>query len=331
MHLLQRIVRGLREEEWLGRLSILRTFINVIAGTGACFAALHVLIGYIDFDGELNEVTGDTPKFFDQEEYRYYLLLACFFALTILVSAVLRRFPEMAMVPALATSTYVMLLFDEGLLTAGKMTFLVFSLFVFLGHTALAFHWDECYNEHRARRIACLFGALIGVLAVTVYFRAPKAAEEILVALRPDADIEGEAAARAYRRLDLLAELFEAEHHMAYFRVGLLQIITALVIYFFPRRRLIGRVLSIGAFGYTVVQFFAENLGYFPMLYVMPIVLVFFAYQTFFSGTAFLSALHSAPAASAERVDLSSLDEMAPYESSGEEGTEIGKRKRDEA
>lgn len=326
MFLLQRIVRSMREEEWLGRLSLLRTFINVIAGTGSVFAALHVIIGYIDFDGELNEVTGDTPKFFDQEEYRYYLILACFFALTILVSAIARRFPEIAIVPALCTSTYVMLLFDEGLLTAGKMTFLVFSLFVFLGHTALAFDWDECYREQRARRIVCLFGVLVGILAVTVYFRAPLAAEEILVALRPDADIEGEGAARAYHRLELLSRLFEEEHHMAYFRVGLLQIITALVIFFFPRRRFIGRVLSIGTFGYTVVQFFAEKLEYFPMFYVMPIVLIFFAYQTYFSGTAFLSVFRPVPVSTAVDVDSSSLDEMSPDDSS----VEVGKRKRDE-
>ena len=269
----------------LGRVSLLRTFINVIAGTGAVFAALHVIIGYIDFKGKLNAATGETPKFFDEKEYRYYLILAGFFLLTMLVSALSRRLPAVTIFPAMGTATYVMLLFDESILTAGRMTFLMFSLFIFAGFTALAFYHDEQSGDVRARQMVCVLGLLVGILALTIYFRAPKAAEDILTALKPDADIEGERAARAYQRLKALSELFESTNHVSYLRVGLLHMITALVIFFFPKIRFIGRTLSVISLGYVVVQFFAEKLEYFPMFYAMPMVLVFFGYQTFYSGS----------------------------------------------
>ena len=281
----QREKRVANDGEWLGRVSLLRTFINVIAGTGVAFAALHVIIGYIDFDGKLNASTGETPKFFDEEEYRYYLILAGFFLLTLLVSSFAQKFPEIVILPSMCTATYVMLLFDESILTAGRMTFLMFSLFVFAGYTALAVYRDEQNGDVRARQMICLIGFLIGVLALTIYFRAPKAAEDFLTALKPDADIEGERAARAYRRLKALSELFESTNHVSYLRIGLLYMMTALVVFFFPKLRFIGRALTVVSFGYMVVQFFAEKLEYFPMFYVMPMVLVFFGYQTFYGGS----------------------------------------------
>ena len=74
----------LPEIEYERDVTVFRKFTDVIAGTGTVFAALHVFIGYMSFD-DTPSATGEVPHFFDQIEYRYYLILALMFALTVIV------------------------------------------------------------------------------------------------------------------------------------------------------------------------------------------------------------------------------------------------------
>lgn len=253
-------------------VSMFRRFTNVIAGTGAAFAALHVFIGYMGFDKTVNETTGDVPRFLDVPEYQYYLILLGMFLLSLLTAVVLNRIPAAAVLPAAATTTYILLLFDADQLTEGKMTFLLFSIFVLAGNLAAALYVKGNSSKTVLRYLLCLIGLFSAGWAITVYLRAPGAAEALYGTVRPLEELDGIGAVQRYERLEALAKLAEEGLAKKYLQIALAQMITAIVTLFFPKRKLLYVAVALLSLGHLAVLFAWGELPYFPMFFVVPMI-----------------------------------------------------------
>lgn len=253
-------------------ISAFRKFTNVIAGTGAVFALLHVFIGYMNFDPKPNASTGDVPKFFDEEGYLYYLVLAGFFALSVIVAGLLHRLPALALVPSAATTTYLLLLLDADYLVEGKMTFILFSLFVLAGNTVGTLYANGEFHREFFRFTVCAMALFAVGWAITVFFRAPAASEQIFGMVEPIESLDGRAAVERYERLKALSEIAKAEDAMHYLRVSLVGLLSAVATLFLPHLKVLVRTLAVLLLGYTCVLFSFSELTYFPMLFVVPIL-----------------------------------------------------------
>ncbi|MBO5270352.1 MAG: hypothetical protein J6B77_06175 [Clostridia bacterium] len=253
-------------------ISMFRKFTNVIAGTGTVFALLHVFIGYMGFDKTPNATTGEVPKFLDVPEYQFYLVLALGFLLSLLTAAIFRKLPSLALIPATATTTYVLLLFDAEALTEGKMTFILFSLFVFAGNLAVSLYARGRFSRDLLRYVVCCMGVFFAGWAITIFFRAPGMAEQMYGAVKPIEDLDGIGAVRAFERNQALAALAEEEHEMSYMILAALQFLAASATLILPRVKVLTRVLSLGLFGYIAVAFAFSHLSYYPMLFVVPML-----------------------------------------------------------
>lgn len=253
-------------------ISMFRKFTNVIAGTGAFFAALHVFFGYMGFDKTPSETTGEIPSFFDEAEYLYYIALGGFFVLTVLVSAIFRRFPALALLPSIATTTYLMLLFDADALTAGPMTFLLFSLFVAAGHTYVALSSGDAFAKDLFRYVFAFVGLVAAVWALVVYFRAPSAPEAFAEALKPSAELDGLWAVWKYERIEALTLTFEAGDAVHYLRIALCQMISVILLILLPKLKLLLRAVSVLTIGYLVILVGWQELSYYPMFFAVPMI-----------------------------------------------------------
>lgn len=280
---MSRLGECLPKNEYTKQISMLWVFTNVIASVGSVFAALHVLIGFITFQGEVDPATGDKPKFFDDEVYVFYLILTVMFACAPLVAYLFRRLPALALIPSMATVTYLMVLFDEDLLKAGPMTFLIFSIFVFVGYSAVTLYQDRLSGRSTYRYVICLLGLLAVLLTVSVYFRAAPAAEELMGTARPDEIVEGKDAVRAFERLTRLAKVYETSTQKAYLEVGLAALASILLTLIFPEARLIGRGVSLFAMVYSVIRFGGDRLLYYPMFYLVPLFCYYLGLQIYLS------------------------------------------------
>ena len=253
-------------------VSMFRRFTNVIAGTGAAFAALHVFIGYMGFDKTPDEKTGDVPSFLDVAEYRFYLILMALFALSLLTAVILNRIPAAAILPAAATTTYILLLFDANKLTEGKMTFLLFSIFVLAGNLAVSLYVKGDFAKTVLRYLLCLIGLFSAGWAVTIYLRAPGAAEALYGMTRPLEELDGLAAVQRYERLEALVELETLGFAKKYLQIALAQMITAIVTLFLPQKRFLYVAVALLSLGHLAVLFTWGELPYFPMFFVVPMI-----------------------------------------------------------
>ena len=249
-----------------------RKFTNVIAGTGTVFALLHVFIGYMGFDKTPSETTGETPSFLDLPEYWFYLALAAFFALTVVVSAIFRKRPAIVLVPATVTVTYVLLLLDADQLTKGKMTFTLFALFVFAGYLLIAASVRGKRGRELLLNVLCFMGAFMAGWAITVYFRAPGMIEQMVGAVKPIETLDGIPAMWAFERRKALAELAEAENHIHYLVIPAIQIVSAFFATMLPRVKLLTRLSSLVLFGYICVSFSFAQFSYAPMFFLVPML-----------------------------------------------------------
>ena len=271
---MKRLKFDLSECGYMPEISMLRNFTNVIAGTGATFAAMHVFFGYMGFDKTPNEATGEVPSFLDVAEYRYYIVLFLLFALVPIVSGLLRRLPALALLPACVTATYVLLLYDADVLTAGPMTFLLFSLFTVAGHTYVALCSKKRLAADLYRYVTAFVGATASLWALKVYICAPDASVRLLSILKPDEALDGLSAVWRYERLRVLAEVFEAGNHVYYLVAALSGILLSVLLAALPRLKPLIAALAVLFAGYLFYLFGWQKLSYYPMLFVFPLLLL---------------------------------------------------------
>ena len=260
----------LPEIEYSKNISMFRKFTNVVAGTGTVFALLHVFFGYMSFDKTPNQSTGDVPSFFDEAEYRYYLVLALLFLLSIVVSAVFRRIPALALLPATATTTFLLLLFDAELLPKGPMTFILFSLFVFAGNAVISMYAEGEGARAAFRYVISFIGLFAAGWAAAIYFRAPGAAEQIFGTVKPLEELDGIAAVQQYERLEALASLDASGDVIHYLGIAIALILSIAATLFLTWNKGMARVCSLVLMGYLCVAFSFSHLAYFPMFLVVP-------------------------------------------------------------
>lgn len=254
-------------------LSMLRKFTNTIAGTGAVFAALHLFFRYMSFDKTPSEITGEVPRFFDEAEVRYYFLLLLMFLATALISGIFRAFPTLALLPASVTTTYILLLFDADVLTAGPMTFLIFSLFLVAGYTYIALSAGGKRTNLLFRSVWSLLSVLASAWALKVYLAAPSASECLGAYLVPSAELDGLAAVWRYERLGVLKETFEQGNRDYYLTVALCGLLLSILLVVLPRFKCVLTICSIGLVGFLSYLVTFEKLSYYPMLFTAPIML----------------------------------------------------------
>lgn len=271
---MKRLKIDLSECGYTPNISMFRNFTNAVAGTGAVFAALHVFIGYMGFDKTPNENTGEIPRFLDVAEYRYYIMLFLLFALIPIASGIFRKIPAVTLLPAAVTVTYVLLLFDADLLTKGPMTFLLFSLFSFAGHTYVSL----CSQKKRAidlyRYVTALIGVTASAWALKVYFSAPSAFERLLSSLKPDESLDGLSAVWRYERLGVLAETFDAGNRNYYLIVALCGILLSALLVALPKWKPLIAISAIALTGYLAYLVGWQKLSYYPMLFAVPLILL---------------------------------------------------------
>lgn len=271
---MKRLKIDLSEYGYTPTISMFRNFTNAVAGTGAVFAALHVFIGYMGFDKTPNENTGEIPRFLDVAEYRYYIILFLLFALIPIASGIFRRIPAVTLLPAAVTVTYVLLLFDADLLTKGPMTFLLFSLFSFAGHTYVSL----CSQKKRAidlyRCVTALIGLISSVWALKIYFSAPSSSERLLETLKPDEALDGLSAVWRYERLGVLAETFDAGNRNYYLIIALCGILLSALLVLLPKWKPLIAISAIALTGYLAYLVGWLKLSYYPMLFSVPQILL---------------------------------------------------------
>lgn len=253
-------------------ISMFRKFTNVIAGTGATFAAMHVFFGYMGFDKTPSETTGEVPRFLNVAEYRYYIVLLLLFALVPIVSGIFRKLPALALLPAYVTATYVLLLYDADVLKAGPMTFLLFSLFTVAGHTYITLCSKKRLAADLYRYVTALVGVVASAWALKVYFSASDAPTRLLTILKPDAKLDGLSAVWRYERLQVLAETFEAGDHVYYLAVALCGILLSALLVVFPNRKPLIAIPAILFSGFLCYLVGSQRLSYYPMLFALPLL-----------------------------------------------------------
>lgn len=261
----------LPEIEYERDVTVFRKFTDVIAGTGTVFAALHVFIGYMSFD-DTPSATGEVPHFFDQIEYRYYLILALLFALTVIVSKLFQRLPALVLLPATATTTFVMLLYHAKHLPKGPMAFLQFSLFAIAGCMIVTLMAKGWLHREIFRYVICGLGLFSAGWALMIYFRAPNAINELFGLIPPIEALDGIEAVQRYERIEALAALAEADHHVHYLRVALAQILSAAVVLLLPRYKFVTGLSGLLMFAYPAFLFSFSYLTYYPMFCLVPIM-----------------------------------------------------------
>lgn len=305
---------SLPDIEYTRNISMFRKFTNVIAGTGTVFALLHVFIGYMSFDETPNASTGEVPKFFDNVEYRYYLLIAAFFALSVVASWLLNRLPALTVLPSAATTTFLMLLFDADRLPKGPMTFLQFSLFVLAGNMIVTLFAKGSLHREMLRYVVSGIGLFAAGWAVMIYFRAPNAVDQLFGLVPPIEALDGIEAVQRYERLVALSELAGAGNHVYYLRVALAQLLAAAAVLLLSRYRTLTGISAVLMFAYPAVLFSFSHLTYFPMFCVVPMLV-------FSVGCAILCLTREKPAtegATEEGTDDESkpqdVEEPAPTE-----------------
>lgn len=255
-------------------ISVFRKFMNTVAGTGAVFAGLHVFFCYMSFDKTPSKITGEVPRFLDLAEARYYLVLLLLFLLTGVVSGIFRVFPAFTLLPASATTTYILLLFDADVLTAGPMTFLIFSLFLVVGYTYIAFSARGKWSNLLYRSVWALIGIIASAFAFKVYLTAPNAAESLRDYLIPNQELDGLSAVWRYERLGVLKQTFEQGSQDHYLWVSLCGILLSAFLVVFPRQKVLLAICSIGLVGIFSYLVIFEKLPYYPMFYAVPIMLM---------------------------------------------------------
>lgn len=256
------------------KISMFHKFTNTIAGTGVAFAALHLFFQYMSFDRTPSEITGEVPQFLDLPEVRYYFILLLMFLSTAIVSGIFRAFPALALIPSSATTTYILLLFDADVLTAGPMTFLIFSLFLIAGYTYIALFAGGKWTNLLFRSVWALIGVVASAWAFKVYLAAPSAAERLNTYLVPSAELDGLSAVWCYERLEVLKSTFEAGNRWSYLAVALCGILLSAILMLLPRLRPVLFMLSITLVGFLSYLVTFEKLSYYPMLFAVPIMLM---------------------------------------------------------
>ena len=256
------------------RISMLRRFTNTIAGTGVVFAAMHVFFRYMSFDKTPNEATGEVPRFLDLAEARYYLVLLLFFLLTACVSGFLHAIPALSLLPSAATTTYILLLYDADVLTAGPMTFLIFSLFLIAGYSYIALYAGGKWSGLLFRSAWALVGSAASVWAFKVYLAAPYAAERLSECLVPSAELDGLSAVWRYERLETLKATLEAGNRWSYLAVALCGLLLSALLVVLPRLKPVIFMLSIALVGFLSYLVTFEKLSYYPMLFSAPLILL---------------------------------------------------------
>ncbi len=256
------------------KISMLRNFTNTIAGTGVVFAAMHVFFSYMSFDKTPDRVTGEVPRFLDVAEARYYLILLLLFFLTAAVSGFFRALPALALLPATATTTYILLLFDADVLTAGPMTFLIFSLFLIAGNTYIALYAAGRWSGVLFRSVFSVVGVTASAWAFKVYLSAPSAAERLSTYLVPSAELDGLSAVWRYERLGVLKATFEAGNRWSYLAVAVCGVLLSAILLLFPRFKMLISPVAIAFVGFLSYLVTFEKLSYYPMLFTVPLVLL---------------------------------------------------------
>lgn len=315
-------------------VSMFRHFTNVIAGTGAFFAALHVFIGYMSLDKTPNETTGEIPKLFDNTEYIFYAGIAVLFFLTLLVSVIARRLPAIAILPSASTVTYLLLLYDADILLKGKMTFILFALFVFAGTLTVALLKKGRLHREFLRYTVAALGVMAAGWALTIYFRAPLAEGLLFGSFKPIKELDGLSAVLAYERLQALVELAKTEFAKHYLWSGVFAVLAAAVFLLLRKFRTVVRILLVLSLLYVLIAFSFGEMPYFPMFCVVPILLSFVGMMAFTlvepeketprgempEGLA--EAIAAAAEAEAAAEDTASIEESASEAETSETATE---------
>ena len=256
------------------RISVFLKFLNTIAGTGVAFSVMHVFFSYMSFDKTPSEVTGEVPRFFDEAEARYYLILLLMFFLTAVVSGVFRLMPALAVLPATMTTTYVLLLFDADVLTAGPMTFLLFSLFLVAGYSYIALCGDGKWTNLLFRSVIALVGIIASVWAFKVYLAAPGAADSLRECLVPNVELDGLSAVWRYERLQALTNAVSLGNRGYYLVASLLGLLLSTLLMLLPQFKLLLTVFSIGFVGFLSYIVTFGRLTYYPMFFAVPLMIL---------------------------------------------------------